>query len=73
MTLGEGLGAMKPEDAVARRSLIDEEIADDVLTVGEDAIEAGADIEEDSGDASDAPEAENASDTDDTSDEPRQD
>jgi DNA-directed RNA polymerase subunit omega len=73
MTLGEGLGAMKPEDAVARRSLIEEEIADDVLTVGEDAIEAGADIEEDSGDASDAPEAENASDADDASEEPRQD
>jgi DNA-directed RNA polymerase subunit omega len=71
MTLGEGLGAMKPEDAVARRSLIDEEIADDVLTVGEDAIEAGADIQDDSNDASDAPEAEDASDADDTSDEPR--
>jgi len=73
MTLGEGLGAMKPEDAVARRSLIDEEIADDVLTVGEDAIEAGADIQDDSSDSSDAAEAENTSDTDDTSDEPRQD
>lgn len=71
MTLGEGLGAMKPEDAVARRSLIEEEIADDVLTVGEDAIEAGADIQDDSSDAPDAAEAENASDADDTSDEPR--
>jgi DNA-directed RNA polymerase subunit omega len=73
MTLGEGLGAMKPEDAVARRSLIEEEIADDLLTVGEDAIEAGADIKEDSGDASDAPEVETASDADDASEEPRQD
>ncbi|MGE0651747.1 MAG: DNA-directed RNA polymerase subunit omega [Alphaproteobacteria bacterium] len=73
MTLGDGLGAMKPEDALARRSLIDEEIADDVLTVGEDAIEAGADIQDDSGDSPAAAEAEDASDTDDTSDEPRQD
>jgi DNA-directed RNA polymerase subunit omega len=71
MTLGEGLGAMKPEDAVARRTLIEEEIADDVLTVGEDAIEAGADIQDDSSEAPDAAEAENASDADDTSDEPR--
>ena len=73
MTLGDGLGAMKPEDALARRSLIDEEIADEVLTVGEDAIEAGADIQDDSGDSPAAAEAEDASDTDGTSDEPRQD
>ena len=43
MTLGEGLGAMKAEDAIARKTLIEEEIADEVLTVGEGAIEAGAD------------------------------
>ena len=48
-SLGEGLGAMKPEDAIARKTLLDEEIADDILTVGEDAIEAGAEIS-DSGD-----------------------
>jgi DNA-directed RNA polymerase subunit omega len=48
-SLGEGLGAMKPEDAIARKTLLEEEIADDVLTVGEDAIEAGAEIA-DSGD-----------------------
>lgn len=70
MTLGEGLGAMKPEDALARRSLVEEEIADDVLTVGGDAIEAGADFEGQSGEA---PEAESEPDTDDASDEPRQD
>jgi len=44
LTLGEGLGAMKPEDALARKSLIEEEIAEEVLTVGEEAIEEGADI-----------------------------
>ena len=43
MTLGEGLGAMKAEDAIARKTLIEEEIADEVLTVGEGAFEAGAD------------------------------
>lgn len=48
-SLGEGLGAMKPEDAIARKTLLEEEIADDILTVGEDAIEAGAEIS-DSGD-----------------------
>jgi DNA-directed RNA polymerase subunit omega len=51
VTLGEGLGAMKPEDALARKSLIEEEIADEVLTVGEDAIEEGADIAETETDA----------------------
>jgi len=44
LTLGEGLGAMKPEDALARKSLIEEEIVEEVLTVGEEAIEEGADI-----------------------------
>lgn len=44
LTLGEGLGAMKLEDALARKSLIEEEIAEEVLTVGEEAIEEGADI-----------------------------
>ena len=44
LTLGEGLGAMTPEDALARKTLIEEEIADEVLTVGGDAIEAGAAI-----------------------------
>jgi DNA-directed RNA polymerase subunit omega len=44
LTLGEGLGAMNPEDALARKSLIEEEIAEEVLTVGEEAIEEGADI-----------------------------
>jgi DNA-directed RNA polymerase subunit omega len=46
LTLGEGLGAMKPEDALARKSLIEEEIANEVLTVGGDAIEAGAAIDD---------------------------
>lgn len=46
LTLGDGLGAMKPEDAVARKSLIEEEIAAEVLTVGEEAIEQGAEIAE---------------------------
>lgn len=45
-TLGEGLGAMKPEDALARKTLLEEEIADEVLTVGEEAIEEGAEIAE---------------------------
>ena len=47
LSLGQGLGALKPEEASQRRSLIDEEIADEVLTVGEDAIEEGADIADD--------------------------
>ncbi len=47
--LGQGLGVMKPEEALQRRSLVDEEIAEDVLTVGGDAIEEGADIEEEAG------------------------
>ncbi|MFT5539759.1 MAG: DNA-directed RNA polymerase subunit omega [Alphaproteobacteria bacterium] len=46
LTLGEGLGAMKPEDALARKSLIEEEIANEVLTVGGDAIEDGAAIDD---------------------------
>lgn len=50
-SLGEGLGAMKAEDAIARKTLIDEEIADEILTVGEDAIEEGADIAESGEDA----------------------
>lgn len=44
--LGHGLGVMKPEEAAQRRTLIDEEIADEILTVGEEAIEEGADIAE---------------------------
>ncbi|HEX9809112.1 MAG TPA: DNA-directed RNA polymerase subunit omega [Alphaproteobacteria bacterium] len=45
LSLGEGLGTMSPEDAIARsKSLIDEEIADDLLTVGEEAVESGAEI-----------------------------
>lgn len=50
LSLGQGLGAMKPEEAQNRRTLVDEEIADASLTVGEQAIEEGADIDE-SGDA----------------------
>jgi DNA-directed RNA polymerase subunit omega len=60
-TLGEGLGAMKPEDAIARKTLIDEEIADEVLTVGEEAIEEGADIAE-SGEEAEQSDASEASD-----------
>lgn len=44
LSLGQGLGAMKPEEAQNRRTLVDEEIADASLTVGEQAIEEGADI-----------------------------
>lgn len=56
-TLGEGLGAMKAEDAIARKTLVEEEIADEVLTVGEGAIEEGADIAESAEDTADAEDA----------------
>lgn len=46
LSLGQGLGAMKPEEAQSRRSLVEEEIAEEVLTVGEDAVEKGADVAE---------------------------
>lgn len=64
LTLGEGLGAMKPEDALARKTLVEEEIAEEVLTVGEDAIEEGADIA-DADDAGDTAPADDGAGTED--------
>lgn len=54
ITVGEGLGLAAPEAAAAGdQTLVEQEIAEDVLAVGEEAVEAGADI-------SDAPESEGA-------------
>lgn len=66
LSLGQGLGAMKPEEAAQRRSLVDEEIADEVLTVGEDAIEEGADIADGAESANSAESAEPDNTGDDT-------
>lgn len=52
ITVGEGLGLAGPESAaVGDQTLVEQEIAEDVLAVGEEAVEAGAEI-------SDAPEDE---------------
>ena len=45
--VGEGLGITAPEQAPeGDQTLVEQEIAEDVLTVGEDAVEAGAEISE---------------------------
>lgn len=68
LSLGQGLGAMKPEEAQSRRTLVDEEIADAELTVGEDAIEEGADISESEGEEEGAGVEEGAAGTDERQD-----
>ena len=66
--------AMKPEEANQRRTLVDEEIADDVLVVGEDAIggneldEAEVDQVEDTDEESGEDSGENAAETDERQD-----
>lgn len=45
LSIGEDLGALRPEDARARnQNLVEEEIAEDVLTVGNQAVEEGANV-----------------------------
>ena len=60
LSVGEGLGIGGPDAAVAEDStLIEQEIAEDVLIVGEEAVEAGAeisDVPEDDADAAGEPE-----------------
>lgn len=45
ITVGAGLGLAAPA-AGEDESLVEQEIAEEVLTVGEEAVEAGADVEE---------------------------
>jgi DNA-directed RNA polymerase subunit omega len=60
LSVGEGLGIGGPDMVVAEdRTLIEQEIAEDVLIVGEEAVEAGAeisDVPEDDADAGGEPE-----------------
>lgn len=57
LALGDGFGAPAQAGSAADRSLVDQEIEDDLLTVGEDAVGDGAEIadvdsvEEDSSEA----------------------
>ena len=60
LSVGEGLGLSGLDAAAAEdTTLIEQEIAEDVLTVGEEAVEAGAeisDVPEDEADAGGEPE-----------------
>ncbi len=59
ITVGEGFGLAGPEAAASGdQTLVEQEIAEDVLAVGEEAVEAGAEISEDLGDEEGAEEEE---------------
>ena len=59
LTVSDGLGLAGPDQVVGEdKTLIEQEIAEDVLTVGAEAVEAGAEVSDAPDEASDAAPAE---------------